>query len=243
MRYLIITIITAGMILCAQEKEKVGLNLVFGGGFNTMKSWENYPDAPDNLDDIPGAGLLGLRAEYDFGQHMKFPYTFLTFGADVPITKIGKIGMYDTAGVPIVDLNGDMEVYEYSQLTVFTELGLIKKFFIQDMGILIGGVWLHESMGLDKKASDGSLSESYSLSSNGFKSMIGMDYNLGKAWFFEILVSYTATGALVNEDGDGVFTEDDEDGVFAKFPIDDVKEDEYLVPGGLSVKVGMGLRI
>jgi hypothetical protein len=243
MKYSAVLLIVTGMLLYAQEKDKVGLNLVFGGGFNTMKSWENYPDAADNLDDIPGAGLISMRAEYDFGQHMKFPFTFLTFGADVPITQIGKIGMYDSSGDLVVDTDGNMKYYEYSNTTAFTELGIIKKFFIQDMGLFAGGSWIHQIMSLDKDASDGSFSENYSLSSNGFKGLVGMDYNLGKAWFFEIQVSYTANGSLVNEDGDGVFTEDDEEGVFSGFPIDDVKEDEYLVPEGLSVKIGMGLRI
>lgn len=242
MKYLAVIVIVSGMMLYSQEDGKISLNLVVGGGFNMMKSWENYPDAPDNLDDIPGAGLLGMRAEYDIGRYISLPYTFIFLGGEVPITNTGNIGIYDDTGDPVVNSSNEMQYYEYSQFTVFTELGLIKKFYTKDMGIFIGGAWVHEFMNLDKESGYNSFSESYSLSSNGFKMTAGMDYNLGKAWFFEIQTSYTLSGALMNGDNE-VFSDKDEDRIFEHFPLDDVKKDEYLVPDGLSVKMGLGIRI
>lgn len=242
MKCLAVALFMMGMMLYGQYDGKIGLNLVIGGGFNMMKSWENYPDAPDNLDDIPGAGLVGLRAEYDFGRHIDLPYTFIFIGGEVPITNTGNIGIYDESGEPVVNENNEMQYYEYSQFTVISELGILKKFYTNDMGIFIGSAWVHEFMYLNKEASDGSISENYSLSSNGLKMTAGMDYNLGKAWFFEIQTSYTLSGALMNGDNE-VFSDKDEDRIFEHFPLDDVKKDEYLVPEGLSIKMGLGLRL
>lgn len=237
MKYLAVILITMGMTLSAQEKEKVGLNFVFGGGFNTMKSWENFPDAPDNLDDIPGAGLIGLRAEYDFGQHMNFPHTYFFIGSDYPITQIGKLSLYDSLGV------ASISKYSYSHTTFDTEFGLSKKIFFNEFAIVGGISFLLHSMSIDKEASDGSFSETYKVGSSGVKGLIGINYNLGKAWFIELLVSYTGTGALLNDKDEKVFSEKDSYKIFERFPFDDVKDDEYLTPNGLSVKIGMGLRI
>lgn len=237
MKYLTILVISAGMMLCAQETKKAGLNFVFGGGFNTMKSWENYPDAPDNLDDIPGAGLIGLRAEYDFGQHMNFPHTYFFIGSDYPITQIGKLSLYDSLGTAV------LTKYEYSHTTFDTEFGLSKKIYFEEFGIVGGISYLIHSMSVDKEANDGSFSETYKLGSGGFKGLVGINYNLGKAWFFELLVSYTGAGALTNDKDEKVFSTKDSYKIFEHFPFDDVKDDEYLTPNGLSVKIGMGLRI
>lgn len=242
MRYLAVLVITIGMILSAQEttcseNKKAGLNFVFGGGFNTMKSWENYPDAIDNLDEIPGAGLIGLRAEYDFGQFMNFPHTYFFIGSDYPITQIGKMSLYDNLGVAV------LSNYSYSHTTFDTEFGLSKKIFFEEFGIVGGISYLIHNMSVDKEASDGSFSETYKLSSGGLKGLIGINYNLGKAWFFELLVSYTGAGALTNDKDEKVFSEKDSYKIFEHFPFDDVKDDEYLTPNGLSVKIGMGLRI
>ena len=221
-----------------KEKDKIGLNMVFGGGFNMMKSWENYPDAPDNLDDIPGAGLIGMRIEYDLGQFVGFPYTCVYIGSDYPITQIGKITRFtddDPANLPALG------AYEYSHTTFFFEYGLVKKFYFEGFGIYFGGAYLHESLSLDKESSG--YSETYKLYSRNFKGMFGVNYMIDKAWFFDLQLSYTAAGALMNEDGEKVFTTADSENIFPNFPIDDVEKNEYLVPGGLSVKIGLGVRL
>ncbi|MFA6653699.1 MAG: hypothetical protein WCS93_05120 [Candidatus Delongbacteria bacterium] len=241
MKKIILMILAASFVVFAQdEKEdnKIGLNIVFGGGFNTMKSWENYPDAPDNLDDIPGAGLIGMRIEYDLGQFVGFPYTCFYIGADYPITQIGKITRFtddDPANLPALG------AYEHSHTTFLFEYGLVKKFYFDGFGIYFGGAYLHESLSLDKE-SDG-YSETYKLYSGNFKGLFGINYMIDKAWFFDLQLSYTAAGALMNEDGEKVFTTADSENIFPNFPIDDVEKNEYLVPGGLSVKIGLGVRL
>ena len=225
------------------EVKKAGFKVVFEGGFNLMKSWENYPDRPDNLDDIPGAGLIGMRLEYDFGQFMRIPHTYLFAGMNYPITVIGKLGVYDEDDELIVDNNGDMHFSEYSHNTLLWEFGLSKKFFtVDDFAIIAGGSYVMQRMSINKKSLFGNFNETYPLSSQGFRGILGLGYNMGDAWFFEILVSYTSMDPLMNK-SKKVFSDEDEDGIFYNFPFDDVKDNEYLVPEGLSIKVGLGLRL
>jgi hypothetical protein len=244
MKKLLLIILALSMAVFARdekEKGKIGLNIVFGGGFNMMKSWENYPDYQttpgvyDNLDDIPGAGLIGMRLEYDLGQFVDFPHTFFYIGSDYPITQIGNIYRYD-------EVTGDnIGEFEHSHTTFFFEYGLVKKFFFDGFGIYFGGAYLHESMSLDKTGD--SYDETYKLYSRNFKGILGINYMIDKVWFFDLQLSYTAAGALMNEDGEKVFTTADSEGIFLNFPIDEVEKNEYLVPGGLSVKIGLGVRL
>lgn len=243
MKKIILLCLVAGIALFAQEtpeKKKIGLNVVFGGGFNMMKSWENFPDYQtpsgeyDNLDDIPGAGLISMRLEYDLGQFVDFPQTCFYIGSDYPITQIGKMYRYDDMGVNIGE-------FEFSHTTFFFEYGLVKKFFFDDFGIYFGGAYLHESLSLDKTGD--SFDETYKLYSRSFKGMAGINYMIDKVWFFDLQLSYTAAGALMNEDGEKVFTTADSEGIFYNFPIDDVDKNEYLVPGGFGVKIGLGVRL
>ncbi len=241
MKKIILLCLVTGLALFAQEtpeKKKIGLNIVFGGGFNTMKSWENYPDAPDNLDDIPGAGLISMRLEYDLGQFVDFPQTCFYIGSDYPITQIGKITRFTDDDPSILPALG---AYEYSHTTFFFEYGLIKKFFFDDFGVYFGGAYLHESLSLDKTSD--SYDETYKLYSRSFKGMAGINYMIDKVWFFDLQLSYTAAGALMNEDGEKVFTTADSENIFPNFPIDDVEKNEYLVPGGFGVKIGLGVRL
>ncbi|HXK49878.1 MAG TPA: hypothetical protein PKW56_05385 [Clostridiales bacterium] len=241
MKKIILLCLVAGIALFSQEtpeKKKIGLNIVFGGGFNMMKSWENYPDAPDNLDDIPGAGLISMRLEYDLGQFVDFPQTCFYIGSDYPITQIGKITRFtddDPLNLPALG------AYEYSHTTFFFEYGLVKKFFFDDFGVYFGGAYLHESLSLDKTSD--SYDETYKLYSRSFKGMAGINYMIDKVWFFDLQLSYTAAGALMNEDGEKVFTTADSENIFPNFPIDDVEKNEYLVPGGFGVKIGLGVRL
>ncbi|MDY0018252.1 MAG: hypothetical protein RBS89_10490 [Candidatus Delongbacteria bacterium] len=246
MKKIILMILAASFVVFAQdEKEdnKIGLNIVFGGGFNTMKSWENYPDYQtssgeyDNLDDIPGAGLISMRIEYDLGQFVDFPHLCVYTGSDYPITQIGKITRYVDDDPTLANVGA----YEHSHTTFLFEYGLIKKFYFDGFGIYFGGAYLHESLSLDKE-SDG-YSETYKLYSRNFKGLFGINYMIDKAWFFDLQLSYTAAGALMNEDGEKVFTTADSENIFPNFPIDDVEKNEYLVPGGLSVKIGLGVRL
>ncbi len=236
---IIMLMFMAALLFARDEKalKKIGLNIVFGGGFSEMKSWENYPDAPDNLDDIPGAGLVGMRIEYDLGQFVDLPNTCFYIGADYPITQIGKITRYendDPAGTVL-------GAYEHSHTTFLLEYGLVKKFFFDGFGIYFGGAYLHESMSLEKKSD--SYSETYKLYSRNIKGLAGINYMIDKVWFFDLQLSYTGAGALMNEDGEKVFTSADSEGIFLNFPIDKVDKNEYLVPGGLSVKIGLGIRL
>ncbi len=225
------------------EVKKAGFNVVFEGGFNLMKSWENYPDRPDNLDDIPGAGLVGMRLEYDFGQFMRIPHTYIFAGMNYPITVIGKLGVYDDDDELVVDENGDMHFSEYSHNTLLWEFGLSKKFFtVDDFAIIAGGSYVMQRMSLNKKSRFGNFNETYPLSSQGFRGIMGLGYNMGDAWIFEFLVSYTSMEPLMNK-SNKVFSDKDEDGIFYNFPFGNVKDNEYLVPDGLSIKVGLGLRL
>jgi len=240
MKKIVLLLLVAGIALFSQEtpeKKKIGLNIVFGGGFNMMKSWENYPDAPDNLDDIPGAGLISMRLEYDLGQFVDFPQTCFYIGSDYPITQIGKITRY-TDDDPLL---AQLGAYEFSHTTFFFEYGLVKKFFFDDFGVYFGGAYLHESLSLDKTSD--SYDETYKLYSRNFKGMASINYMIDKVWFFDLQLSYTAAGALMNEDGEKVFTTADSKNIFPNFPIDDVEKNEYLVPGGFGVKIGLGVRL
>ncbi len=240
MKKLLIIVLSFTLALFAQdekENNKIGLNIVFGGGFNMMKSWENYPDVEDNLDDIPGAGLIGMRIEYDLGQFVGFPYTCVYIGSDYPITQIGKITRYVEDDPALANVGA----YEHSHTTFFFEYGLVKKFYFDGFGIYFGGAYLHESMSLDKTSD--SYDKTYKLYSRNFKGLFGINYMIDKVWFFDLQLSYTAAGALMNEDGEKVFTTADSENIFPNFPIEDVEKNEYLVPGGLSVKIGLGVRL
>ncbi|MFO7810944.1 MAG: hypothetical protein R6V47_06195 [Candidatus Delongbacteria bacterium] len=228
--------------------KKSGFNIVFGGGFNLMKSWEDHPtDKKDSQDmsseEIPGAGLIGLRVEYDFGQFMHFPHTMIYAGASYPITIIGKLGRKDE---DTGDWTDNEYSYEYSHTTFVTEFGLSKKYYVVDeFAIFASGAYVLQNMSLNKQSSLDGFNEDYKLHSSGFKGSLGMIYNINNAWFFETQASYTSMEPLKNDKDQNVFSdEDDEEDIFHdELPYDEVKEDEYLVPNGFSLKIGLGLRI
>ena len=215
-------------------KKKAGFNIVFGGGFNMMKSWENFPNLTENLDDIPGAGLVGLKLEYDFGQFMNFPNFCVFAGSDLAITTIGDI--QDTLAV------GD-PVYKFNQTTFISEVGLLKKFFVKDeFALYIGGSFVMENM--DIKATPDYSELNGGWKSSGYRGLMGLNFLMGNAWFFDLSMSYTGMGDLENSKGDKVF----EEGTTAEpnlfyFPDMEDKGDKYLVPDGFSLKIALGLRI
>ncbi|MBN2857280.1 MAG: hypothetical protein JXN63_02655 [Candidatus Delongbacteria bacterium] len=211
--------------------KKAGFNIVFGGGFNLMKSWENFPNIEENLDDIPGAGLVGLRLEYDFGQFMNFPNFCFFAGSDVAITQIGDIPDYST---------NDSIRHQFNHTTFISEVGLLKKFFVKDeFALYIGGSYVMENM--DIKATPDYPDLNGGWKSSGYRGLAGLNFLMGNAWFFDLSMSYTGMGDLENSKGDKVF-EEDPDNLFY-FPDMEDKGDKYLVPDGFSLKIALGLRI
>lgn len=212
-------------------KKKAGFNIVFGGGFNLMKSWENFPNIEENLDDIPGAGLVGLKLEYDFGQFMNFPNFCLFAGSDLAITQVGDVPDYSTA---------DSIRYKFNQTTFISEVGLLKKFFVKDeFALYIGGSYVMENM--DIKATPDYSELNGGWKSSGYRGLAGLNFLMGNAWFFDLSMSYTGMNDLENSKGKKVF-EDDPDNLFY-FPDMEDKGNKYLVPDGFSLKIALGLRI
>jgi opacity protein-like surface antigen len=191
------------LVLCASfaqteenVAEKYGFNVIFGGGFNMMKSWENYPEIPGNLDEIPGAALIGMRMEYDFGQHFDFPEFSFFAGSDAAITQIGNSGHYSETGAILGKI-------EYSHTTFISEFGLVKKFEVaQDFLLYIGGSFVIQNMDIKPSEPESVHSIAGAKSSNGFKGLGGLNYRMGKAWFFDLQMSYTG-GMSALKDGDG----------------------------------------
>jgi hypothetical protein len=126
----------------ADKFKASGFNVVFGGGFNMLKSWENYPEIPGNLDEIPGAGLVGMRVEYDFGQHFDFPEFCFFAGSDAAITQIGNSADYSGTGAILGKI-------EYSHTTFVSEFGLLKKFeAAPDFLLYMGGSFVIQNMSI-----------------------------------------------------------------------------------------------
>ena len=215
------------------EYPLVGLNFIPNFGLiNGFKSWENHPEAPDNFEEIPGAGSIGLRMEYDIAKFVKIPELYFLVGGDLILTEIG-------------DISDGTDTFEYTPSTVLVEGGLAKKFFKRRFAWYLGASALYEAMTLNVKSDAIGYDEDFNLASLGFKGFVGINYMLSKTWFFDFQASFAGMAPLMDEDGNEVLTSaaDDVQSIFDGIPYDDVDETTYLVPSGLTIKLGIGFTL
>ncbi|MCK4981178.1 MAG: hypothetical protein KAS62_12330, partial [Candidatus Delongbacteria bacterium] len=214
------------------EYPLVGMSFIPNFGLiSGFKSWENNPESVE-FEEIPGAGVGGLRVEYDIAKYVKIPELYFLASGDFVITEIGEI-------------NDGANTFEYTPSTVLVEGGIMKKFFIRRFAWYLGASYLYEAMTLNVKSETASYDEDFNLYSAGFKGFVGINYMLSKTWFFDLQASFAGMSPLMDEDGNEVLAEDalnDPLGIFYGVNnVEDVDETQFLVPSGLTIKAGIGI--